>query len=125
LCMPLRKLTTILVVDVIEPCLPTWRSLGFEITTEVPHGESLGFVILTSAKIELMLQTRASLAEDLPEVAKKKPSTLLYADVKSLAQASKRLAHARVLVPERKTFYGATEIWIETESGQILGLAEL
>jgi hypothetical protein len=44
--------------------------------------------------------------------------------VSSLAQARKELEGARELVPKRKTFYGATEVWIETPAGQILGLAE-
>jgi len=71
-----------------------------------------------------MLQTRASLAEDLPDVARRKPQTLLYADVPSLADAKKALRGATVIVPRRKTFYGATEAWLELEGGIILGLAE-
>jgi hypothetical protein len=71
-----------------------------------------------------MLQTRASLADDMPAVAKKKPSHLLYGDVDSLAKATAALSDARVLVPRRKTFYGAEEVWFELEDGKILGLAE-
>ncbi len=123
--MSLKKLTPILIVDAIEPCLPTWKSLGFEVSTSVAHGDTLGFAILTQAKGELMLQTKASLTEDLPAVAETKPASLLYADVTSLAQASEQLKECRVLVPKRKTFYGATEIWVQTAAGQILGLAEL
>jgi hypothetical protein len=71
-----------------------------------------------------MMQTRASLAEDLPMVAKKKPSFLLYADVDSLAKARRGLDGAKVLVEERTTFYGATESWVELPEGTILGLAK-
>jgi hypothetical protein len=123
--MSVRKLTTILIVDEIESHLPFWKSLGFTVATSVPHEDAIGFVILTSNGAELMLQTKASLAADLPAVARKKPSTLLSADVASLTQAKKQLQSARELVPKRKTFYGATEIWFETEAGQILGLAEV
>lgn len=122
--MKLEKLTTLLVVDAIEPCLPTWKKLGYEVTVRVPESGKLGFVILQGNAGELMLQTRASLGEDMSSVAQKKPSHLLYGDVKSLTAAEKALAGAKVIVPRRKTFYGADEIWFELENGFILGLAE-
>ncbi len=122
--MTLNKLTPLLVVDTIEPCLATYQALGYEITVRVPDSGPLGFVILQGAPGELMLQSRASLAEDLPPVAKKKPSHLLYGEVASLAAAEKTLSAATVLVPRRKTFYGANETWFELENGIILGLAE-
>lgn len=122
--MNLKKLTTLLVVDRIEPCLSGWQALGYEVTVRVPEEGPLGFAILSSKTGELMLQTRASLAEDLPDVARRKPQTLLYADVPSLTEAKKALPGATAIVPRRKTFYGATEAWLELEGGVILGLAE-
>ena len=122
--MKLTKLTTLLVVDSIEPCLDTWHALGYAITVRVPEAGPLGFTLLSGPAGELMLQTRASLAEDLPAVHAKKPSHLLYGDVASLKAAAQALSHAKLLVPERKTFYGANEIWFELSDGMILGLAE-
>jgi hypothetical protein len=122
--MKLKKLTTLLVVDDIEACLGTWQKLGYEISVRVPETGPAGFVILAGGGGELMLQTKASLAEDMTSVAERKPSHLLYGDVESLTAAEKALAGARVVVPRRKTFYGATEIWWELENGVILGLAE-
>jgi len=120
-----KKLTTLFVVDRIEPCLPAWEALGYRVIVRVPEVGPLGFVILKSKLGELMLQTKKSLAADLPSVAKRKPRSLLYADVTSLTEAKKALRGATVLVPRRKTFYGATEAWLELEGGVILGLAEL
>jgi hypothetical protein len=123
--MELKKLTTLLVVEAIEPCLGTWNKLGYQVIVRVPEEGPLGFAILRSASSgELMLQTTASLAEDLPAVAKKKPSHVLYAELASLDSAEKALDGARVLVPRRKTFYGANELWLELADGKILGLAE-
>jgi len=122
--MKLKKLTTLLVVDAIEPCLETWQALDYEIAVRVPDEGTLGFVILAGPSGELMLQTRASLKQDLPAVLALAPTHLLYGDVHSLAEAQHGLPSARVIVPERKTFYGATEIWFELEAGVILGLAE-
>ena len=122
--MKCQKLTSLLVVDAIEPCLATWQALGYEVSVRVPDTGPLGFVILNGAAGELMLQTRESLAEDLPAVLAREPSFLLYGTVDSLADAQASLPSAEVLVPERKTFYGATEIWFELPGGKILGLAE-
>jgi hypothetical protein len=122
--MTIEKLTTVLIVDAIEACLPTWESLGYRMVTRVPDEGTLGFVILASANGELMLQTRASLADDLPAVAKSAPSFVLYAQVKSLPEAKRATKGARFLVDERKTFYGALEAWGTLPDGTILGLAE-
>jgi len=122
----LKKLTTLLVVDAIEPALDSYRALGYSVTVRVPDTGTLGFVILrgpTPDAAELMLQTRASLSEDLPAVAQTKPSFLLYADVTSLAEARRALSAAKVLVEERTTFYGATETWLELPEGTIVGLS--
>ena len=66
----MKKLTPNLIVDKIEDSLPFWvQRLGFEKTVEVPAGERLGFVILQRGDVELMLQSRASLAKDVPAIA--------------------------------------------------------
>jgi hypothetical protein len=120
----IEKLTPILVVDRIEPCLVAWKALGYEVTVRVPEKGTLGFVILAGKAGEIMLHTKDSLGEDLPAVARKKASQLLYADVPSLAKAVKAFGDAKQLVPKRTTFYGADEVWLELSDGQILGLAE-
>ncbi len=122
--MKLEKIVTLLVVESIEECLPAWEAVGYELTVRVPDTGPLGFVILNAPFGELMLQTKKSLAADLPAVAARRPSYLLYADVTSLAEAKKTLRGAEVLVARRKTFYGATEAWLALESKVILGLAE-
>jgi len=120
----LAKLTTLLVVDSIEAVLPTWQALGFEIAVRVPDSGTLDFVILKQDQKELMLQTKSSLKQDLPDVAALQPSFLLYADVNSLDSARKTLSGARTLVQERKTFYGATESWLVLPGNVVLGLAQ-
>ena len=90
------KLTTIVIVDAIEPALAMWTNvLGFEKTVEVPSGDKLGFVILVRDRIELMLQTRASIAGDLPMVVETGVTHMLYADVASLDDAIASARHRR------------------------------
>jgi hypothetical protein len=122
--MKLDKLTTLLVVDRIEDCLPTWKTLGYEVTVRAPDAGELDFVILSSTLGELMAQTKRSLSEDLPLVAARSPSAILYADVPSLAEAKQALTGVEVLVAERTTFYGMLEAWVVLPGGTVLGLAQ-
>jgi hypothetical protein len=123
--MKINKATPIFFVDAIEPALSFWSALGWSKDVEVPHGDKLGFVILKNGERELMLQTHASLAEDLPQTKELAPKRAFYMDVASLDDAKKSLSGARVLVDERTTFYGARESWIVDPSGVLVGLAEM
>jgi uncharacterized glyoxalase superfamily protein PhnB len=123
--MNITKVTPILVVDRIEPCLPFWEGqLGYARVVEVPHEGALGFVVLTRAGSEIMLQTRASVAVDLPAVAARAPATVLYADVASLDDALAATAGTTVLVPPRTTFYGAREAAVLDPAGNVVIFAE-
>ena len=122
--MNLDKLTTLLVVDRIETCLPSWEKLGYTVAVRVPETGEANFVILQGKAGQLMLQTHRSLTDDLPAIAEKKPTFMLYADVGSLATAKKAVTDAKIIVSERTTFYGAKEAWVELTGGVFLGLAE-
>jgi len=122
--MKLKKLTPALFVEAIEPCLPFWVDrLGFEKTVEVPHGDRLGFVILVRDEIEVMLQTRASVAEDVPALAGETSRSFLYIEVADLAPVVERLQGADIVIPVRKTFYGATEIAVRDPAGNVVAFA--
>jgi len=119
--MKLKKLTPVLFVEAIEPCLPFWvERLGFEKTVEVPHGDRLGFVILVRDDVEVMLQTRASVAEDVPALAAEPSRSFLYLEVADLAPVVERLQGADIVIPVRKTFYGATEIGVRDPAGNVV-----
>jgi uncharacterized glyoxalase superfamily protein PhnB len=119
------KVTPILVVDRIEPCLPFWEEkLGYEKVAELPHEGRLGFVMLKRGDGEIMLQTRASLAVDLPGVAAKGPSVVLYLEVKSLEAALAATKGAEVLQEVRTTFYGMREASVVAPEGQVVVFGE-
>jgi uncharacterized glyoxalase superfamily protein PhnB len=121
------QLTPVLVVEAIEPCLPFWVDrLGFEITIEVPEGDRLGFVALERDGVEVMYQTRASLARDLPGVTSLPfggPSHL-YIQVADLDAVERALDGTDVIMPRRTTFYGATEIFVREPCGHYVGFAQ-
>ncbi len=122
--MNVTKVTPILVVDAIEPCLPFWTGpMGYTKAVEVPHEGRLGFVLLTKEGGELMMQTRASVAADLPAM-KLDVTCVLYMDVPSLDAALEEAKGATVLVPPRTTFYGAREAFLRDASGNVFGFSE-
>jgi hypothetical protein len=122
--MKINKITPIYIVDRIEPSLPFWTSIGFEKTVEVPHGDHIGFVILVNGGREVMLQTRASVKEDLA-VKDLDPPCALYMDVDAIAGVRAATKGARVLIEDRSTPYGARETWVLEPSGTLVGFAEM
>ena len=120
----LNKLTPNLIVDSIEECLEFWVGrLGFEKITEVPDGKRLGFVILQRGKVELMLQSNASLKKDVAPLAGSKYQTVVYCEVSSLGPVRKALEGYPEVVPERTTFYGARELIVRDPEGNIVFFA--
>jgi uncharacterized glyoxalase superfamily protein PhnB len=117
--LKLNKLTPVLVVDAIEPCIPFWTDrLGFAKTVEVPEGNRLGFVILVKDGIEVMYQSRDSVRNDIPALADAPAGgTSLYIDVADVAAVERALKGAEIVVPRRKTFYGADEIGVREPGG--------
>lgn len=124
----MKKLTPILFVDAIEPCLPFWvNRLGFTKTVEVPHQDRLGFVILARDGLELMYQTWDSAAADLPGAAKRTPgrSAALYFELENLDEVERAMKGAEIVHPRRKAFYGATEIFVREPGGHVVGFAQM
>src|ERR1700678_272924 len=101
----MQSLTPILLVDAIEPCLDFWMRLGFTVIVEVPEGDARGFVILKNGPVEIMYQTRASVAKDVPKMTDFPSSSLLYIHVTNLDEIIAAVSDAPVLVPKRTTFY--------------------
>ena len=122
----MKKMTTVLLVEQIEPCLDFWvRRLGFTKTVEVPDEDRLGFVILVNGAVEVMLQTYRSVAKDAPGSAAPAPSvTNLYAEVENLEQVIAKLDGLPVILPRRQAFYGADEIGVREPGGHHVVFAQ-
>jgi hypothetical protein len=121
----IKKVTPVRIVDRVEPSLAFWRDdLGYEMRAEVPHEGAIGFALLANAAGEMMLQSRASLAADLPAVAALAPDTVLFVEVRSLEAARTASKGARVLVKDRTTFYGTRETVVLDPGGTTVIFAE-
>lgn len=121
-----KKLTPVLFVEKIEPCLEFWVGrLGFEKTVEVPEGNALGFVILQRDGTEVMLQSYASLEKDVPALLEsaRKSTNFLFVEVTDFADVRRRVEGMEVVLPQRKTFYGATEIGVREPGGHVVVFA--
>ncbi|HET6361431.1 MAG TPA: VOC family protein [Gemmatimonadota bacterium] len=121
----MKKLTPLLAVEAIEPSLAFWvDALGFARTVEVPHEDALGFVILEKDGYEVMMQTIASIKSDVPAAVPPAGASLLYIEVEDLSAIEEAIADYELLVPRRKTFYGAEEIFVREPGGNVVGFAE-
>ena len=123
----IRKLSPVIVVDEIEPCLHFWiERLGFTKTAEVPEGDKLGFVILAKDGVEIMYQSRASVANDIPALAKRfsDPSAGFFIEVSDVAGIEERMKGVETVVARRKTFYGMDEIGVREPGGHVVVFAQ-
>ncbi|HUJ40304.1 MAG TPA: VOC family protein [Candidatus Acidoferrales bacterium] len=123
-----KKITAVLFVPEVEPCLKFWTAqLGFQKTVEVPEGGKIGFVILVKDNVELMYQSYASVDKDVPAMAQlaRKGPTFLYIEVDNLDAIKSAVRGSDVVIPERTTFYGAREIGIRDPAGHVLTFAQL
>src|SRR5690242_14443142 len=126
--MRVKKITPVLYVQTIEPCMEFWTSrFGFQKTVEVPDGDRLGFVILQKDNLEIMYQSFASAAKDAPAIAKEVEGgrTFLYMEVDKLEPVIAASKNANIVVPVRTTFYGAREIGLKDPAGHVVVFAEM
>lgn len=120
----LKKLSPVLVVDAIEPCVPFWERLGWVNVAEVPHGDVLGFVILVKDGLEVMYQTRASVAADIAALTDLPTGgTFLFLEVDDLDAVIREIAGAPRVFERRTTFYGMDEIGVREPGGNSITFA--
>ena len=124
----IKKGTPVLIVDRIEPLLPLWNALGFGRAAEVPHGDALGFVILTRDGVEVMYQTFDSIRDDEARVlegSRAIGAAAVFIEVDDIeALAAQIPSGTDVIVAHRKTFYGSTETVIRDGAGNVITFAQ-
>lgn len=122
----MKKLSPVIMVDAIEPCIPFWERLGFEKTAEVPEGDTLGFVILAKDGVEVMYQTFVSVEHDAPGLLAptRGHGAALFIEVGDIEAVDHALTGIEVVVPRRKTFYGMDEIGVREPGGHVVMFAQ-
>ena len=125
--MKIKRITPVLYVKEIEPCLPFWTErLGYTKTAEVPDGNRLGFVILEKDGLEVMYQSFASAEKDAPEIAKEVSGgrTFLYIEVNSIQAIIDAMKGVQIVVSLRTASYGARELGVKDPAGHVVLFAE-
>ena len=125
----IARITTVLVVPTVEPSLAFWEGrLGFTKVAEVPHGDAIGFAMLVKDGVEAMLQSEASVRDDLPATATSGGlpgrSAALFIEVNDLAAVESALGDWPLVVPRRTTFYGMHEVAVREPGGHLVTFAQ-
>jgi hypothetical protein len=119
-----RRSTPVLAVVAAEPTCAFFERLGFSISVSVPHGDRLGFAILTDGAVEIMVQTQTSIADDLGTSESIGRDTALFVEVADLDAAVAAVGDAPVFLARRRTFYGANEVGVIEPGGHHVTLAQ-
>ena len=125
----LKRLTPVLVVDEVEPCLRFWTDrFGFKSANEVP--DPAGKLIFASVErddVEIMYQTRSSVIAERPDSAAELSghSVALFITVNDLDAVEKAVDGAPVVKPRHNTFYGSTELYVREPGGNVVGFAQM
>jgi uncharacterized glyoxalase superfamily protein PhnB len=125
---PLSRLTPVLVVDSVEPCLRFWIDrFGLAPESEVPGDDGkLVFAIVKKGDVEIMYQTRASVIADRPAEERDLVghSTGLFITTEDLDAVERALDGVPVVQARHKTFYGSEEIYVREPGGNTVGFAQ-
>ncbi|MEP6618817.1 MAG: VOC family protein [bacterium] len=124
----LQRLTPVMIVDAVEPCLEFWVSrLGFVAENQVPGDDGrLVFASAIHGDIEVMYQTRASVIAESPsqEADLTGHTIALFITTDNLDAAERALEGAPVVKPRHKTFYGSEEIYVKEPGGNTVGFSQ-
>ena len=124
----LGRLTPVLVVDEVEPCLQFWiERFGLAPESEVPGDDGkLVFGIVKRGDVEIMYQTRASVLAERPDAATEMTghSTVLFITTEDLDGVERALDGVPVVKARHKTFYGSEEIYVREPGGNTVGFAQ-
>jgi len=123
----LDHMAPVLVVERVEPCVAFWVDrFGFEVKHEVPwHDGSVFFASVVKGGIEIMYQTRVSVAADSPQAGELPGrSSVLYFTVPDLEVVERATAGTPVFKPRHQTPYGSTELYLREPGGHVVGFAQ-
>lgn len=127
-----ESVAPVLIVERVEPTREFFvNRLGFSEVASVPHGEGIGFVMLQKDSVVVMVQSHASVIDDVGhDAARAVNETIsgrgavgLYIRISDVDLVVPAVADADVIVPLRKTFYGMHEITVREPGGHAVTFA--
>ncbi len=127
-----ESIAPVLIVERVEPTRDFFRDrLGFTQTAVIADGDELGFAMLEKDGVTVMVQSHASVIEDVGhDAARAVNETIsgrgavgLFVVVSDVDLIVPAVADADVIVPLRKTFYGMHEIVVREPGGHAVTFA--
>ncbi len=127
-----ESVAPVMIVERVEPTRDFFRDrLGFAQTAVIADGDELGFAMLEKDGVVVMVQSHASVIEDVGhDAARAVNETIsgrgavgLYVTVTDVELVVPAIADAGVIVPLRKTFYGMHEITVREPGGHAVTFA--
>lgn len=126
------KLTPVIVVDDVAPCLAFWTErLGFRQVHALP-GED-GRLVFASAErdaVEVMYQSRAAVLAAEPEPTRAERTRdlaghaiALFLEVDDLDAVERALIGVPVVKARHDTFYGTAELYVREPGGTTVGFS--
>ena len=124
----LKKLTPNLMVEDVNQTVDFYTNiLGFNALATVPETGQLHWAMLKQGEVEIQLQLRASLTEELP-IFRDKPiggALTLYIGVEGIEELHDRLKDKVTIVQDmHTTFYGTKEFAIQDPNGFVLSFSQ-
>ena len=122
----------VLIVEWVEPTRDFFRDrLGFVQTVEMEHRGRLDFVILEKDAVRVMVQSHASVIEEVGHDAARevneaisgRGAAILYVQVSNVDLVVPAVADAEVIVPLHRTSYGMHEITVREPGGHAITFA--
>jgi uncharacterized glyoxalase superfamily protein PhnB len=109
----------VLVVDDVVPTRSFFVDrLGFAVVNEVVHEGAVAFASLQGNGVDVMVQSTASVRDDLGEAYVPGPyKAVVYMVVDDVEHVVPIVADADVTMPLRKTWYGTHEIGVREPGG--------
>ena len=124
----LKQLTPNLMVEDVNGTIDFYTNiLGFEVLATVPETGQFNWAMLKQGNVEIQLQVRASLSEEIPSF-RDKPiggALTLYIGMDGIQELYERLKDKVTIVQDmHTTFYGTREFAIGDSNGFVLSFAE-
>jgi len=121
----LERVTPVLAVDDIEPVIPFWAELGFSPVNPSYEDGELIYMGFNKDGLEIHYQVTSRFERDMRMSAGdlSDNTSLIYLTVNNLDAIVERLGGAEIVIPRRKTEWGADEIYVKEPGGNIIGFA--
>src|SRR2546427_3172118 len=117
----LKKITANLMVESVDDTMAFYKDvLGFETITTVPEAGPFNWAWMKRGDVEIMFQSRPSLAEDVPAFTGKEIGGTfgMYVNVEGVQSLYEAIKDKVTIVRDmHTTFYGTQEFYIQDCNG--------